>query len=88
MPLQQHCRGDLNIPAKFLGGMSAQEQAIKKCSFPLRKIEVVLSFVSRVSDGQLGRIGYSLHRHPKTEREVYRNFSPRQVEWRKSQVTP
>ncbi len=79
MPFQQHRGRNLDIPAKFFGGMPAQEQAVEEGRLPLREVEVVLGFVRRVGGGQQSRVGFSLHRHPETEREVYRKFSRRQV---------
>ena len=79
MPLQQYRGRDLDIPAKLFGGMPAQEQPIKESRLALREVEVVLGFVRRVGDSQQGRVGYSLHQRPETEREVYRKFSRRQV---------
>jgi hypothetical protein len=39
----------------------------------------VLRFFGGIGGGKNGRVGYSLHLCIKTEREVYRNFSRRQV---------
>ena len=40
MPLGQHCRGYLNILAKFLGRIAAQKQPIKEGRFPLGEFEI------------------------------------------------
>jgi hypothetical protein len=61
MPLQQHRWRDLDIPAQLFSGMPAQEQAIEEGRLPLREVEIVLSFVSRVGSSQKRRVGYGLH---------------------------
>ena len=81
MPLQQHGGRNLDVPAKLFSGMPAQEQSVKEGRLPLREVKVVLGFISRIGGGQQRRVGYSLHQRPETEREVYRNFSWRQVAW-------
>jgi len=79
MPLEQNRRRDFNVVAKLFRGMSAQEQAIEESRLPLRKVEIVLSFLGRIGRVWERRVGFSLHRHLETEEAVYRKFSRRQV---------
>jgi hypothetical protein len=41
MPFCKHSGGYFDIPAKFLRGVTPQEETVKKGRFPLRKIEFV-----------------------------------------------
>jgi hypothetical protein len=40
MPFRQDVRRNVNIAAQFVGGMAAQEEAIEKGRFALRKLEI------------------------------------------------
>ena len=40
IPLGEDRRRNLNIPAKLVGGMSAQKEAVEKCSLALREFKI------------------------------------------------
>src|SRR5258708_39668026 len=80
MPLEQHRLRHLDVAAKFLSGMSSQEQSVKERGFPLGEVEVVQSLVGRPGRRSNRRVGLGLHWHPTTERAVYPKVSLPQVE--------
>src|SRR6266852_4662573 len=47
MPFDQHGRRHLDVAAKLLCRMTAQEQSVEKCRFALREVEVVQCLVAR-----------------------------------------
>ena len=79
VPLQKHRGWNFNVPPQFFGRVSAQEQPIEESGFPLREVKIVLRFFGGIGGGKKRRVGYSLHLCSEAEREVYRNFSRRQV---------
>src|SRR5712692_2767434 len=44
VPFGQDCGRNFDIPAQLLRGMAAQEQAVEKSGFPLRKVKIVDDF--------------------------------------------
>ena len=69
VPLGKNRGGNLDVLAEFFRGMPAQEQAVEKCRFPLRILQIHSDF---------GRQVGSHRRHRKNA--VYRKTFPRQVE--------
>ena len=56
-----------------------RNKPVEESRLPLREVKIVLRFFGGIGGGKNGRVGFSLHQCSKTEREVYRNFSRRQV---------
>lgn len=44
VPFGQDCRGNFDVPPQLIRRMTAQEQAVEKSRFPLRKVEIVDDF--------------------------------------------
>ena len=55
IPLREYCRWNGYVPAQLLGGMAAQEQAVKKCGFALRELEFLQHVFDRVGRSRHGR---------------------------------
>jgi hypothetical protein len=55
VPLGENGGWDADIAAQFIGGMAAEKQAVEKCGFALRELEVLQSFVERAGDSGHGR---------------------------------
>jgi hypothetical protein len=79
MPFDQDRGGNFDVAAKLFRGMATQEQAVKKCGFSLREVEVVPCFIIRGGDWHNGRIGYSLHQCSETKGNFTGSFSG--VKW-------
>jgi hypothetical protein len=55
IPLCENGGGDANVASQFIGGMASQKEAVEKCGFALRELEVLQSLVERVGHGRHGR---------------------------------
>src|SRR5258708_20061217 len=44
VPLGEHRCGNFDVLPQFVRGMAAQEETVKKCRFPLRKVEIMHDF--------------------------------------------
>jgi hypothetical protein len=55
IPLGENGGGYANVAAEFIGGMASQKEAVEKCGFALRELEVLQSFVERVGHSRHGR---------------------------------
>jgi hypothetical protein len=55
IPLREDSGGYANVAAQFVGGVTAQKEAVEKCGFALRELEVLQTFVERIGHSRHGR---------------------------------